>query len=74
MARVHVAADNPGPGRGVALDAVITAEPSHDGICLSITRRKTRRIWIGLDEAELVIAALQAHVAPVTVRSRDGGA
>ena len=67
MARVHVATDLRASGN-LALDAEISAEPSHDGICLTITRHKTRRIWIARDEIPIVIAALKAHVAPVTVR------
>jgi hypothetical protein len=55
----------------------ITAEPSHGGIVLTITRHRTSRIWIGLDEIPRIIAVLQANVSPITVRRipppGDGG-
>lgn len=58
--------------KSTALDAQITAEPHRSGVVLVITRKRPRRIWIGLDEIPRVIAALQAHLAPVEVRQAGG--
>jgi hypothetical protein len=54
--------------KSTSLDADITAVPYRGGITLTITRHRTSRIWMSLDEVPRVIEALQANVAPVTVR------
>jgi hypothetical protein len=61
------------PAARAAMDAQITAEPNHGGIVLVIARRKTQRIWMGLDETPLVIAALQTRATPVETRRAEGG-
>jgi hypothetical protein len=58
----------PQVSNSTGLDAEITAVPYRGGVTLTITRRRTSRVWVSLDEVSRVIAALQAHVAPVTVR------
>jgi hypothetical protein len=73
MNNVHDSrARTPVTGSHALLDADITAAPSHGGIVLVITRKRPRRIWMGLDEIPLVIAALQAHLAPMEVRQVEG--